>query len=109
MVGAAESDLSRHSALVYTNGRSRGVWRFKHAVQGQHAASVSGLLRANDADILQPAPLTGLGMAMQPDFMVWRDLAEERLEVALADWSAPQIALHMVTPQARSARRGWRP
>lgn len=91
-------DLSNHSALVYTNGRSRDVWRFEHPAQGQYAVGVSGPLRVNNADILRPALLAGLGLAMQPDFMVWRDLAEGRLEVALAEWSAPPIALHLVTP-----------
>ena len=57
-------------------------------------------LRANNADALMPALLGGLGIAVQPEFTVWRDLAAGRLEVVMPDWSPPPIA-----PQYRHAAR----
>jgi len=42
--------------------------------------------------------LAGLGLAIQPEFTVWEDLAAGRLEQVLTEWSLPLIALHMVTP-----------
>jgi DNA-binding transcriptional LysR family regulator len=59
---------------------------------------VIGPLRANNADLLIPPLRAGLGIALQPEFLVWRDLREGRLEAVLADWSAPPIALNIVTP-----------
>lgn len=91
-------DLSSHVGLVYTNGRAKGVWRFQHATAGQYSITVPGPLRVNNADILRPALLAGTGLAMQPDFMVWDDLQAGRLEAVMPDWSAPPIALHLVTP-----------
>jgi DNA-binding transcriptional LysR family regulator len=35
---------------------------------------------------------------MQPDFLVWEDVRDGLLEVALPDWTPPSIALHLVTP-----------
>jgi DNA-binding transcriptional LysR family regulator len=35
---------------------------------------------------------------VQPDFIVWKDLEEGRLETLMPEWSLPPIALHMVTP-----------
>lgn len=96
-------ELSTHVGLFYTGGRSPDAWLFEHPVQGRYAVTVPRPLRANNADILEPALLAGVGLAMQPDFMVWRQVQEGALEVVLADWTPPPVALHLVTPP--SARR----
>jgi DNA-binding transcriptional LysR family regulator len=48
------------------------------------------------------------GLAAQPQFTVWEDVAAGRLEQVLTEWSLPLIALHMVTPPVglRPARVG---
>jgi len=91
-------ELSTHSGLLYSNTRPRDVWRFEHAIHGQYALRMPGPLRVNNADILRPALLAGVGLAMQPDFLVWEDVAAGSLEVALPDWAPPPIGLHLVTP-----------
>ena len=58
----------------------------------------AGPLRANNADVLAPALLAGLGLAVQPDFVVCEAIADGRLEAVMTDWSMPPIALHLVTP-----------
>ena len=61
-----------------------------------------GPLVANNADALGPAPRAGLGLAVQPEFVVWEDLLAGRLEVALAEWSAPEIVVNIVMPPGRA-------
>ena len=58
----------------------------------------AGPLRANNADALAPALLAGLGLAVQPDFVVGEAIEDGRLEVVMPDWSPPPIALHLVMP-----------
>jgi DNA-binding transcriptional LysR family regulator len=91
-------DLADHVALFYTYSRSRDVWRFVHKQHGEYSVHVPAPLRANNADVLQPALCAGVGIALQPEFLVWRDLAEGRLEAVMQDWAAPAAALHLVTP-----------
>ena len=60
--------------------------------------AVTGSLRANNADALTASLHAGIGIALQPEFVVWRDLRESRLEAVMMDWSARPIALNIVTP-----------
>ena len=91
-------DLSRMSGMFYTGSRTKDVWRFEHAEHGQYAVSPHSPLRVNNADILRPSLLAGLGLAMQPDFLCWEDVKAGLLEEVLQDWAPPPIALHLVTP-----------
>jgi DNA-binding transcriptional LysR family regulator len=91
-------DLVDHVGLFYTYSRSRDAWRFVHKHHGEYSVRVPTPLRANNADVLQPALRAGLGLALQPEFLVWRDLAEGQLEAVMQDWIVPPAALHLVTP-----------
>ncbi|PTR11987.1 MULTISPECIES: LysR family transcriptional regulator [unclassified Novosphingobium] len=91
-------DLSRHVGLLYTNLDAPESWRFHNAVEGDYVVTVKGRLGANNADALAPALLAGQGLALQPDFMVWEDMAAGRLVEVMPEWRIPDIALHLVTP-----------
>ncbi|HWU49024.1 MAG TPA: LysR family transcriptional regulator [Asticcacaulis sp.] len=99
-------DLADHTCLIYTNGKGRGVWRFRHETRGDYAVTVTGPLRVNNADLLGDMLLKGAGVAMQPDFLAWDEVQAGRLEIALPDWRGPELALWLVTPPggARPAR-----
>ena len=101
-------ELADHDCLGYAYLPSPEVWRFVHVGGDAAAVTPRGPLRANNADALAPALLAGLGLAVQPEFTVWGDMAAGRLEQVLTEWSLPPIALHMVTPPGglRPARVG---
>jgi DNA-binding transcriptional LysR family regulator len=95
---AHPQDLAGHACLGYAYLPSPDRWRFVHATGEEATVAPAGPLRANNGDALVPALLAGLGLAVQPEFLVWGDLAAGRLEAAMTDWSMPPIALNIVTP-----------
>lgn len=91
-------DLTSHACLGYAYLPSPARWTFVDASGEEATATPRGPLRANNGDALTPALRAGLGLAIQPEFMVWEDLAAGRLEAVMHDWSLPEIALNLVTP-----------
>ena len=99
-------ELVNHRGLFYTNSTLIDAWRFKHRRHGDFAVGMKTPLRINNAEALTPALLSGAGLALQPEFLVWEHLQDGSLEAVMPDWYVPSIALHIVTPphRARPAR-----
>jgi DNA-binding transcriptional LysR family regulator len=74
------------------------LWRFINKAGEEVQVRPNGPLRANNADALAPALFAGLGLAVQPDFVVGKAIEDGRLDVVMRDWSPPPIALHLVMP-----------
>ena len=74
------------------------TWRFTGADGAVEAVSVRGPLHATNAEALTHAVEAGIGLALQPDFLVWEAVRDGRLVIALDEWSAPRLALHLITP-----------
>ncbi|GGE75316.1 LysR family transcriptional regulator [Sphingomonas prati] len=91
-------ELETSRGLIYTNVSPPGLIRLVHAEAGEYVVTLTGQLSANSADALTPALLAGLGIAVQPDFMVWQELADGRLVEVLPGWRMPDIGLHLLTP-----------
>ena len=91
-------ELAAHVCLGYSYLPSGDHWRFIGPAGEEHDVAVAGPLRANNGDALMPALRAGLGLAVQPEFVVWRDLRAGRLEAVMSDWSAPAVALNIVMP-----------
>ena len=91
-------DLARHACLGYAYLPVPDRWRFVSDAGAEAVIVPGGQLRANNAEALAPALRAGLGLALQPDFMIWDELESGRLERLLPGWSPPPIALHLVTP-----------
>lgn len=95
-------DLTGHRILQYSYSRGGSNWRFRHKRHGEYAQALSASLLANNAEALAPALRSGLGLALQPEFLAWKDLQSGALETAMDDWQVESIALHIVTPPGRS-------
>jgi DNA-binding transcriptional LysR family regulator len=95
-------DLAGHRALQYSFSRGGSSWRFRHKRHGEFAQAMPMALLANNAEALAPALRAGLGLALQPEFLAWKDLQSGVLETVMEDWQVAPIALHIVTPPGRS-------
>ncbi len=80
------TELADHDCLGYAYLPAPEVWRFVHDGGDEALVTPRGPLRANNADALAPALLAGLGLAIQPEFTVWQDIAAGRLEQVLTGW-----------------------
>ncbi|MFZ3007816.1 MAG: LysR family transcriptional regulator [Phenylobacterium sp.] len=94
-------DLLFHKALTYAYVLTPEVWTFVHPTQGTQSVTVSGPLKVNNADALIPALREGAGLALQPEFIVWPELADGSIESVMCEWRTPPIALHLVSPPGR--------
>ncbi|WP_396332856.1 LysR family transcriptional regulator [Burkholderia anthina] len=100
-------DLERHVCLTYTNLPTPGCWRFRHTTSGDRfSIPVNGRIRANNADVIQPALVAGYGLALQPEFLVVDALRHGELEEVMHDWKIADINVNLVTPPGmlRTAR-----
>jgi DNA-binding transcriptional LysR family regulator len=92
------SQLEQHAAMFYTGGSARGAWRFSHHSFGEVVVEPQVQVWTDNADMLTPSLVAGRGLALQPEFLVWRELQEGSLEVAMPGWSAPALGLHLLMP-----------
>ena len=94
-------DLAGHRALQYAYAPKGTSWHFRHARHGEFTQVMATPLRMNNAEGLMPALRAGLGLALQPEFIVWPDLQSGALQATMGDWQLEPIALHIVTPPGR--------
>lgn len=91
-------ELEQHKGVHYSNAPTPDLWRLHHETAGEWTVRVPGRFQANNADVIMPALLAGAGIAMQPEFVVWRKLASGALEEVLPGWSTSELGLYIVTP-----------
>lgn len=92
------AELQRHAALAYTGSAERGIWRFTHPQFGEEIVAPPVRIWADNADMLNPVLVAGQGIAVQPEFLVWRELRDGLLEIAMPDWQVKPLGLHLVMP-----------
>ena len=91
-------ELVDHKAMIYTGIANPEVWRLHHEQEGEYAVPLHGRIRSNNGDAFLPSVCAGHGIALLPDFIVWRALAEGKIERILPDWAPAPIALNLLTP-----------
>lgn len=90
-------DISRHDFIGYSYLPTGDLWKFKsrNAVEG---IKTNPRLRVNNGDTCRAAALAGLGIIVQPTFIVGEDLLSGRLVEILPDWQAEERGVFAVYP-----------
>jgi DNA-binding transcriptional LysR family regulator len=91
-------DLKEHSCLGYSYLTSGETWHFSNAHGAEEAVTIRGPLTSTNAEALQASLEAGMGIAMQPDFLVWEAIQAGRLAVVMKEWTSPLLTLSLVTP-----------
>ncbi len=87
-------DLQQHRLLIYTHAHSPNELRFsKGGVTS--TVNVKGLLESNDGQILRVAALDGLGILIQPTYIIYDDIVAGRLVPVLDDWELPRLTINL--------------
>lgn len=91
------ADLAGHQCLTYSYWSGGDEWTLRHATDGrEEQVRIGGGLRANNGDVLCAAARAGMGIVLQPDFLVADDLAAGTLVRVLPDYEVPTIGIFAV-------------
>ncbi|MEO6928879.1 MAG: LysR family transcriptional regulator [Casimicrobiaceae bacterium] len=92
---AHPQELSRHRCLTYAYSASGNTWRFRDAADVEHAVRVSGAVHANNGQMLATLAAAGMGIVMEPDFIVAPELASGALLPLLADYAPASAGIYV--------------
>ena len=93
-------DLQKHKVLVYTYANKPNEMRFTR--DGQDiTVHVKGLLESNDGQVLRTAALDGLGILIQPSYILYDDIEAGRLVPLLDDWDLPRLTINLAYPSRK--------
>jgi DNA-binding transcriptional LysR family regulator len=98
---ATPAELVRHPCLAYTYLAVPDVWRFTDAAGAIDEVRVSGPLDANNGRFLAALAATGMGIALEPDFIVGDDIRSGRLVALLPGYRPPSSPIYAVYPSRR--------
>ena len=94
------AELIHHECLGYTSGGVAQNWQFM--VDGQlQSFPVRSRINANNGDVLTEAAAQGLGITLQPDFIIDDYLADGRVEAILVDFPVAELGIYAMLPSNR--------
>ncbi len=98
-------DLQSHKTLVYTYANKPNELRFSRTEPGAVAqnttVTVKGLLESNDGQVLRTVGLDDLGILIQPNYILYDDIAAGRLVPVLDDWDLPRLTINLAYPSRK--------
>jgi DNA-binding transcriptional LysR family regulator len=95
------ADLERHSLITYAYSPAPNQWRLTDGAGAVHLVKAAGALHSNSGDINVASAAAGLGIVMEPDFIVGPLLADGRLVALLPDYRGPRGDIWAVYPSRR--------
>ncbi|MEL6336634.1 MAG: LysR family transcriptional regulator [Pseudomonadota bacterium] len=98
---ATPEDMIDWPALAYVGSERSDIWRFRRPNGEDGTVQMTVRMRANNGSVLAAAAAQGLGVTLQPDFIVERLVATGDLVRVLDTHAWPELSLYAVYPQTR--------
>jgi DNA-binding transcriptional LysR family regulator len=93
-------ELAQHKLLIYSYSNHPQELRFTH--RGETCSvRVKPMLEANDGQVLRAAALEGLGILVQPKYILYDDIVAGRLVPVLDDHELPPLTINIAYPSRK--------
>src|SRR5512133_3070461 len=93
-------ELAQHHMLIYTHANNPYELRFTRDGQAT-TISIKGVLESNDGQVLRAAALGGLGILVQPTYIIFEDIVAGRLVPVLDEWDLPRLTVNLAYPSRK--------
>jgi DNA-binding transcriptional LysR family regulator len=93
-------ELQQHKLLIYTHAHTPNELRFTKNGE-ERVLTVTSLLDSNDGQVLRAAALDGLGILIQPSYIIHEDIVAGRLVPVLEDWELPRLNINLAYPSRK--------
>lgn len=92
--------IREHDLLVYVHANKSNELSFTRHDESV-TVEIQGLLESNDGQVLRAAALEGLGILIQPSYIVYDDIVAGRLVPVLNDWDLPRLQINIAYPSRK--------
>ena len=93
--------LQHHRCLSYSNVHDSNIWHYRDMNGKPQQVKVPVTLSANNGDFLRQAATSGLGIILEPTFIIYDAIAKGQLVPILTDYRWPIIDAYAIYPQTR--------
>lgn len=93
-------ELAQHRLLVYNLAKDPHVLHLRRGDE-QRDVAISGMLDANDGQVICAAGRASLGIVIQPLYIIYDDIVAGRLVPVLSDWELPLLTINLAYQSRR--------
>jgi DNA-binding transcriptional LysR family regulator len=93
-------ELQSRPLLIYTYSKNPNTLSFQAGSENK-VIKVKGLLESNEGQVLRVAALNGMGILVQPKYIVYDDLVAGRLVSVLDEWDLPRLRINVAFQSRR--------
>jgi DNA-binding transcriptional LysR family regulator len=93
-------ELAGHRFLIYTLANNPYELLFTKGAR-KHLVKISGALESNEGQVICNAGLNGLGIVIQPSYIIHDDVVAGRLIPIVDDWDLPRLKINIAWPNRK--------
>lgn len=93
-------DLGAHRLLVYNLARDPFTLHFTHGSE-RRSVEVERVMESNEGQVICEAALAGLGIAVQPLYIIYEHVVAGRLVPVMSPWELPRLTINLAYQSRR--------